>query len=92
MNLAGEHQQGALQKLSGFLKLFEAADFPLPRGISLPDKDSPILLAAIGGRATHLLTGDVQHFGAYFGKKVEGVLIMPPAQYLKLRQRHDNLG
>jgi uncharacterized protein len=92
INLAGEDQQGALKKLSGFRELFEAAEHPLPRGITLPDKDSPILLAAIGSRATHLLTGDVQYFGAYFGRKVEGVSIMPPAQYLKLRERHDKSG
>ena len=67
-------------------QFFEAADHTLPRGISLPEKDSPILLAAIDAHATYLLTGDVRHFGRYFGRKFEGVSIMPPAQYLKARQ------
>jgi hypothetical protein len=49
----------------------------------LPDKDVPILLAAIEARATHLITGDVRHFGAYFGKRIEGILVLLPGDYLK---------
>jgi len=45
----------------------------------------PILLAAIEARADYLLTGDFRHFGPYFGKKIEGVTIISPAQYFKLR-------
>jgi uncharacterized protein len=88
VNLSEELQQTALQKLAGSLKLFDASEAPLPRGISLPEKDTCILLAAIGARATHLLTGDVQHFGPYFGRKFEGVAIMLPGQYLNIRERH----
>lgn len=51
--------------------------------VSLPEKDQPILAAAIHSRATHLLTGDRQHFGKYFGKRIRGVLIQLPAQYLQ---------
>ena len=39
----------------------------LPDGIDLVEKDRPILLAAIAARATHLVTGDKDHFGRYFG-------------------------
>jgi predicted nucleic acid-binding protein len=56
---------------------------PLPANIALVQKDAPILQAAIGVQATHLLTGDVKHFGHLFGVTVEGVLILPPAEYLK---------
>ncbi|MFN5968765.1 MAG: PIN domain-containing protein [Microcystis sp.] len=56
---------------------------PLPANIALVEKDAPILQAAIGVQATHLLTGDVKHFGHLFGVTVEGVLILPPAEYLK---------
>lgn len=56
---------------------------PLPRGLALPDKDAPIFLAALEARASHLLTGDKQHFGKYFGRKVGGILILPPAEYLQ---------
>jgi hypothetical protein len=45
----------------------------------------PIMLAAIEARATHLLTGDMRHFGAYFGKKIHDILIIPPGDYLRLR-------
>jgi len=51
--------------------------------VLLPDKDVPILLAAIEARATHLITGDLRHFGPYFGKKIQGILVLPPRNYLK---------
>jgi uncharacterized protein len=60
---------------------------PLPPGVRLPDKDKPILLAALDGQATHLLTGDVRHFGPYFGRTIAGVLIVRPAAYLQARQQ-----
>ncbi len=41
----------------------------------------PILLAAIDGRATHLLTGDREHFGSFYRREIGGVLILPPAEY-----------
>lgn len=56
---------------------------PLPANITLVQKDAPILQAAIGVQATHLLTGDVKHFGHLFGVTVQGVIILPPAEYLK---------
>lgn len=55
----------------------------LPAGITLVEKDQPILLAAISAKASHLLTGDKLHFGHLFNTCVEGVLILPPAEYLK---------
>lgn len=85
INLDDETSRRRLTKLSAYLQLFEAADRLLPNGISLPEKDAPILLAAIEARADYLLTGDVRHFGAYFGKRVEGITILLPGQYLKLR-------
>ncbi len=58
-------------------------DHPIFATIALPDKDRPILLAAITARATHLVTGDFQHFGPYYGQRIEGALIVPPAEYLR---------
>jgi len=81
-NLAGEDQRARLANLSKVVRLFEAGDAPLPRGISLPEKDVPILLAAIGAQATHLLTGDIRHFGSYFGRRIGGIAIALPADYL----------
>jgi len=36
-------------------------------------------------RSTHLITGDLRHFGPYFGKKLAGILVLSPADYLRLR-------
>jgi uncharacterized protein len=87
INLADEDQRTRLTRLSKTLRLFEARQMALPHGIYLPEKDAPILLAAIEVRATHLLTGDVRHFGAYFGKKIEGIAIMRPGEYLRKRNQ-----
>jgi uncharacterized protein len=85
INLADEGQK-RLTKLSVVIHLFEACPRKLPRGISLAEKDMPILLAAIEARATYLLTGDLQHFGRYFGKQIEGVRIALPGEYLRMRR------
>jgi predicted nucleic acid-binding protein len=53
----------------------------------LPAKDRPILIAAIASKATHLITGDYTHFKTLFGKTIQGVLILPPAAYLKDKDR-----
>jgi predicted nucleic acid-binding protein len=55
----------------------------LPDGVRLPEKDRPIMLSAIQSRATHLITGDKADFGRYFGRTIAGILILPPAAYLK---------
>ncbi len=86
INLADEDQRRRLTQLSASLHLFEASQRATPQGISLPEKDLPILLAAIEARSTHLLTGDIRHFAPYFGKKIEGIAIVLPGDYL--RRRH----
>lgn len=48
----------------------------------LPDKDAPILAAAIAARVDVLATGDRRHFGPLYGTAVQGVLILPPADAL----------
>ncbi|HXL22084.1 MAG TPA: PIN domain-containing protein [Candidatus Dormibacteraeota bacterium] len=82
-NLSEETQRRRLTKLAMNLRFFEAVPRELPTGIRLPEKDVPILLAAMQAQATHLITGDVHHFGAYFGKHVAGVLISSPGEYLR---------
>ena len=86
INLAGEDQRTRLTELAASLQLFEARQTS-PPGILLPEKDVPIFLAAIEARATHLLTGDVRHFRAYFGKKIQGIAVMRPGEYLKMLAR-----
>jgi predicted nucleic acid-binding protein len=44
----------------------------------LPDKDRPVLAAAIWLRCDALVTGDVTHFGNGFGKSFGGVTIYSP--------------
>jgi predicted nucleic acid-binding protein len=85
INLGDEAQRARLAQLTEKLELFEATSRALPRGVSLPEKDVPILLAAFAGHATHLITGDIRHFGPSFGKKIEGLTILPPGDYLRLR-------
>ena len=79
INLAQPDQRDRLADLTQSLSFFDVIHGKLPREISLPEKDKPILLSAIQAQATHLLTGDRRHFGAYFGRTVAGVLILPPA-------------
>lgn len=85
INLSEEDQRLRLDDLSGLIHLFEAGRKTLPHGISLPEKDVPIFLAAIEARSTHLLTGDVRHFGLYLGKEIEGIVIALPGTYLRMR-------
>jgi uncharacterized protein len=85
INLADEDQRTRLTKLSGVVYLFEAAQRALPRGISLPEKNVPILLAAIEAGAAHLQKGDLRHFGPYVGKKIEGIAIALPGEYVRGR-------
>jgi len=60
----------------------ESGEGSLPSGIQIAEKDRPILRSAIAAGAIHLLTGDLKHFSRFFGKRVRGVLIQTPAEYL----------
>jgi len=86
INLEHEDQRTRLTRLAARLQLFEATEERLSRRISLPEKDLPIILAAIEARATHLLTGDIRHFGAYLGKNIAGIIAMRPGEYLRIRR------
>jgi uncharacterized protein len=87
INLIDDVQRQRLAKLLERIEFCDAPERELPHAISLPEKDVPIILAAIEARATHLLTGDVRHFGPYFGKNVGGVLISLPGEYLRGQSR-----
>lgn len=86
VNLGENAQRRRLARLAQHLELIDAGPRELPPGISLPEKDAPIFLAAMEAHATHLITGDVQHFGPYFGKQIEGILVLPPGEYLRKRR------
>jgi hypothetical protein len=87
-NLSSTGQRSDLEELLGSVEIVPTAaptDHPLFSALELPQKDWPILLAAISVGATHLLTGDFRHFGPYYGKRIEGVLVLPPGEYLSSR-------
>lgn len=84
-NLTEDTQRHRLDRLSENLKFFDSVARDLPRGVTLPEKDIPILLAAIEARSTHLITGDLRHFGPYFGKRLAGILVLSPADYFRRR-------
>jgi len=80
---AGQRQR-LIQLLEGMEVMATAPTArTLPPEVELPDKDRPILLAAIAAHATHLLTGDLTHFGPYSGRTIAGVLILRPGEYLR---------
>lgn len=51
----------------------------LPDTMVLPEKDRPVLAAAIQHRCDMLVTGDRTHFGTLYGKTIRGVSILSPA-------------
>ena len=75
-----EHLVGKLSLLDAPLTMTAAAG-----AAGLPDKDLPILLGAIGAKATHLLTVDKKHFGSLYGQTLDGVLVTTPGDYLRRR-------
>ena len=50
----------------------------------LPEKDRPVLLAAMAMQCDVLLTGDRTHFGAGYGKTFAGVTVYAPAQLVRV--------
>lgn len=56
----------------------QAPDSTLAEVVWLPQKDRPVLAAAIRLRCDALLTGDRRHFGAAYGKVFGGVTIHSP--------------
>lgn len=75
-----------LKKLEACLskvQIVPEVDPEMPCPIDLPEKDRPVLLAAISIKANYLITGDVEHFGKYFGQTVSGVKICKARDYLR---------
>lgn len=72
------------QLLSAVAIVREQPDAPYPRG--LDEKDRPIFQAAYACHASHLITGDIAHFGLLMNKpeKTSGIIILTPAQFLNL--------
>lgn len=73
----------AAPELESLLRTVDVAAFRpgrLPEAVSaqLPEKDRPVLAAAVRLRCDVLVTGDRTHFGMLYGSIVEGVTIHSP--------------
>lgn len=85
-NLVAPEQIQRLESFLSHVQVVPEVDPHIPCPIDLPEKDRPVFLAAISIQANYFLTGDITHFGKYFGKSVSGVKILPPRQYFASRQ------
>ena len=81
-NLSNEKQINKLKEIQSNIQITPKADPSLPCPLDLPAKDRPVLMAAISARADYLITGDLKHFGKYFGQTIEGVKICTARDYL----------
>jgi predicted nucleic acid-binding protein len=81
-NLDRKEHKRRLAALLSAVKTVPEPDPGLPCPAALPPKDRPLLLAAIQAGATHFVTGDLKHFGAYRSRRLAGVLICTPRDYL----------
>ena len=81
-NLTGKKPEG-LKALAALLQRLEVAPMQVASGSvvgaqALPEKDRPVLIAAIQMRCTALVTGDKTHFGRFYGRALAGVTIHSP--------------
>jgi predicted nucleic acid-binding protein len=75
------HAMGDFESLLSKLEVFAGVCVPLPPALALelPEKDRPVLAAALQHGCQVLVTGDKAHFGALYGHEIEGVRIHSPA-------------
>src|SRR5437016_2018443 len=74
---------GALPRLEAMLSRIHvsgshAVSSAPEAALQLPEKDRPVLAAAVLLGCEALVTGDRTHFGAFYGKKLAGVTIYSP--------------
>ena len=74
--------QAYLQALLAQIEVSTVQYPPLtqPNVLWLPEKDRPVLVAAMALKCHALVTGDRTHFGAAYGNSFDGVTIYSPAQ------------
>jgi predicted nucleic acid-binding protein len=84
-NMAAKYPQ-CLTRLEKLVELVTEVPQPAPQEIpiDLPEKDQPIFLAAQAAQTTHLLTGDLKHFGPHMNRpeKCAGIVIQTVVDYL----------
>ncbi len=79
----------ALDVLEQLLDDIEVASFQRGNAASelahlLPEKDQPVLDAAVRLGCAALVTGDRSHFGALYGQSIAGVVIYSPRMLAEL--------
>ena len=85
-NLDTSDRRSRLEKLLTAVHIVaEAPRVTLPRGVRLPEKDEPILRAALAAGATHLLTGDLRDCGHLLGRRLGRLWIQTPGEFLRSR-------
>lgn len=86
-NLVAKAPEGlpVLEMLLARMHLAPARAYPatLEATLAVPEKDRPVLAAAIRLECDALVTGDRTHFGAFFGNAVGGVRIFSPSSLAK---------
>jgi predicted nucleic acid-binding protein len=81
-NLPTRAQQDRLSQLLASVRVIDFSNAPtLDAQPLLPEKDRPVLAAAILSRSDFLVTGDRKHFGAWYGTSSFGLRIEPPARF-----------
>jgi predicted nucleic acid-binding protein len=84
-NLSTENQIIRLEKVLKNIKIFPTqTSFEKIKDITLKEKDLPILNAAIELKCEYLITGDFRDFGQFYGHKIEGVIVLPPREFLTI--------
>ncbi len=84
-NVDGKGGNDAAAYLPALLSRIEVSPVQYPsmqqaNVLWLPDKDRPVLIAAMALKCDVLVTGDRTHFGPGYGKVFDGVTIYAPAQ------------
>ncbi|MBK9574610.1 MAG: PIN domain-containing protein [Rhodoferax sp.] len=84
-NVAAKAGSQATDYLQALLGQIEVSAVQYPPGVQaathwLPEKDRPVLVAAIALKCDALATGDRTHFGPGYGKAFDGVTVYSPAQ------------
>ena len=79
-----DHVQALEKLLAGMVPVEFSPGVPAREDLQLlPEKDRPVLDAAMRGRCDVLLTGDRAHFGRWFGRSLAGVKIHSPKTLLQ---------
>ena len=86
-NLLALEQLKKLETYVSKVRIAPEVDPGTPCPIPLPEKDRPVMLAALSANVNYFITGDTVHFGKYFGQVVSGVKICRPADYFKHGRR-----